>query len=67
MKLSEFDNGDIVQFSDELYGKGKGAIVGTFVSSDGKEYCVVYPKIRPLACKFMCFLTESKNVVLNPF
>jgi hypothetical protein len=67
MNLTEYKNGDIVHFEDELYGKGKGAIVGIFQSPEGKSYCIIYPKIPPLSLKYTCFLIEENKVVLTPF
>lgn len=67
LDLNELKNGELVQFDDDRYGQGKGAVVGVFTSPEGKEYCIVYPKIPRTGYKFMCFVTERENVVLAPF
>jgi len=67
MKLEDLKNGELVQFSDERFGQGKGAVAGIFTSPDGTEYCIIYPKIPRAGYPFMCFATERKNLVLTPF
>lgn len=67
MNLNDFKNGEIVQFNDERYGQGKGAIVGIFVSPDGVEYCIIYPKIPRTGYPFMCFITKKENLIMTPF
>jgi hypothetical protein len=67
MNLTDLKNGELVQFNDEVYGQGKAAVVGIFIAPDETEYCLLYPKIRPMACPYMCFLTKRENIVMAPF
>jgi len=67
MKLIDFKNGEIVQFEDEQYGKGKGAVTGIFISPDGTEYCIIYPKIPRTGYPYTCFLTKKENLAMTPF
>ena len=67
MNLTDFKNGENVRFEDEQFGQGKGVVLGVFTDSNGKEYCIIYPKIPPLGYTFSCFLTEARNLILTPF
>ena len=61
-----FEQGEIVQYDDEKFGKGKGGVVGYCASSD--EY-VIYPEIEHIYddYPFMCLLIKSKNLISTPF
>lgn len=68
LKLEEFKNGDIIYYEDIIYGKGEGRIAGIFKEETSeKEFCIIYPKIHPENLKYMCFVTELKNVMNTPF
>ena len=57
-----FDNGEVVQYDTERFGKGKGIIVG-YCDVTG-EY-VVYPKVQHdwPDYPFLCLLVKSENLI----
>ena len=66
-----FDNGDLVQFDSKKNGKGKGAVVGYYKSSN-KDMWIVYPQPKKnipksLRRKWMCFLAEESELISAPF
>jgi hypothetical protein len=62
----KFEQGEIVQFDDEKFGKGTGGIVGYCASSD--EY-VIYPKVEHdyNDYPFMCIVVKANNLISTPF
>ena len=62
----KFEQGEIVQFDDEKFGKGTGGIVGYCAPSD--EY-VIYPKVEHdyNDYPFMCIVVKANNLISMPF
>jgi hypothetical protein len=62
----KFEQGEIVQFDDERFGKGEGGVVGYCAASD--EY-IIYPKIEHIYddYPFMCFPVKSNKLISTPF
>ena len=62
----KFEQGEIVQFDDEKFGKGTGGIVGYCAASD--EY-VIYPKVEHIYddYSFMCITVKSDKLISTPF
>jgi hypothetical protein len=60
----KFEQGEIVQFDDEKFGKGTGGVVGYCASSD--EY-VIYPKVEWDDYPFMCITIKSSKLISTPF
>jgi hypothetical protein len=62
----KFEQGEIVQFDDEKFGKGTGGVVGYCKDSD---VYMIYPKIEHdyENYPFMCIPIKSKNLISTPF
>lgn len=62
----KFEQGEIVQFDDEIFGRGTGGVVG--YCKDCDKY-VIYPKIEHIFddYSFMCFLIKSDKLISTPF
>lgn len=61
-----FENGEIVTFEHEKFGRGKAVVLGW---NDTKDEYIIYPKNRMAKSvyPFMCFLCKSKNLISTPF
>jgi hypothetical protein len=61
-----FEQGEIVEFDDERFGKGTGGVVGYCQSSDSY---VIYPKVEHEwnDYPFMCLVIKSDKLISTPF
>jgi hypothetical protein len=62
----KFEQGEVVKYDDEKFGKGTGGVVGYCSSSD--EY-ILYPKVDHLwdDYPFMCITVKSNKLISTPF
>ena len=62
----KFDNGEIVQFDHETYGKGTGTVVGYYAKDD--VYAIM-PKIPHDwdDYGYFCLMIEAKKLISTPF
>jgi len=61
-----FDQGEVVQFNNEKFGKGTGVVVGYYTEAD---VYIVYPKVEHEYedYSFMCLPIKAKDLISTPF
>jgi hypothetical protein len=59
-------NGDLVQYDDPYYGKGRGYICG-YREIEGKHFYAVHPKVVVPKDGYIAYLIESEHLIETPF
>lgn len=62
----QFDNGKIVQYDTERFGRGKGKVCG--YSQKSGEY-IIYPNVEHdyTDYPFLCLMVMPENLISTPF
>lgn len=59
-------NGDVVQYEDPYYGKGKGVVCG-YREVEGKQFYAVHPKVVVPKDGYIAYLISGENLIETPF
>lgn len=60
------NNGDMVQYDDPFYGKGKGHVCG-YREIDGKQWYAIHPKVVMKKDGYIAYLILGENLIEIPF